>query len=177
MLTPGSKCLDEILLLKSEKRQVEKLATHLLLTELLGHEFQIYYSSSGKPNLVGGSFHISISHTAGYVAVVLSNTPVGVDIQLIEPRIEGLKRRFVSSDEYIDPVNPIVHLSLHWSAKEAMFKWLDTADVDFKNHLHVKPFPLSEQGFFNVFETKTSFEQDMKGYYEVDTDFVLVLIW
>ena len=37
--------------------------------------------SNGKPYLVNSNLHVSISHSGEYLAIALSPTPVGVDIQ------------------------------------------------------------------------------------------------
>ena len=53
-------------------RKLEWLAVRVLLYTMLGEEKEIHYYSNGGPYLADGSFSISISHTKGYVAVLLS---------------------------------------------------------------------------------------------------------
>lgn len=55
----------------ANSRKLERLAVRVLLYEMLGEEKEIGYRSSGKPYLADGSASISISHTKGYVAVLL----------------------------------------------------------------------------------------------------------
>lgn len=75
---------EELSQLKSEARQLEYLAVRVLLRAVCGEEKHISHYSSGKPFLTDGSFHITISHTRGYVAVGLHATyEVGVDIEYI----------------------------------------------------------------------------------------------
>ena len=167
--------LNELEGVHSEKRKREKLATHCLLKELCGDSFCLEYLPSGKPQLVESDDYVSISHSADYVAVALSKLPVGVDIQQKDGRVLSLKRRFVSADEYVDPRNEVTHLLLHWSAKEALFKWLGLSEISLTEQLHVKPFALAETGFFEMCETKTENQHVVQAYYEVETDFVLVV--
>ena len=54
------------------QRRHEWLSVRLLLRTLLGADKEIAYLPSGKPYLADGSFHISISHTRGYVKAAVS---------------------------------------------------------------------------------------------------------
>ena len=64
----------------SEHRRCERLAVRLLL-ERLGVDAAIEYLPSGKPVLRGDSRCISISHTKGWAAAAVADTPVGLDIE------------------------------------------------------------------------------------------------
>lgn len=176
LATPDKAFLSELEKIISEKRKKEKLATRCLLLELLPDGFQLEYLLSGKPQLVEGKYHLSISHTGDFVAVALSELPIGIDIQQWDRRVEKVKSRFVSESEYIEPELEFPHLMIHWSAKEAMFKWLGKEEVNWTEHLFVKPFSPKEKGDFEVFETKTDAQMTAKAYYEVTDDFVLVLV-
>lgn len=169
--------LDEILNIKSQTRILEMLAVRVLLKELLGEEKKIYYLPSGKPLLEDHSYHISISHTKGYVTVALNKSSlVGLDIEYISDKILRVKDRVISVGEYIDSENEVLHLLLHWSAKEAMFKFLDTESVDFREHLFVEKFSFAKEGVFSARELRTSFKHVFKAHYKVDEDFVLVCL-
>ena len=91
---------EELSQLKSEARQLEYLAVRVLLRAVCGEEKHISHYSSGKPFLTDGSFHITISHTRGYVAVGLHATyEVGVDIEYISDRVRKVAGRFMYPDE------------------------------------------------------------------------------
>ena len=63
-------------------RQAEKDGVYCVLTEMLGYEPLIEHNEDGKPMIEG--YHISISHTLGYVAVILSRDyELGVDIEYV----------------------------------------------------------------------------------------------
>ncbi len=176
LVNPDATFVAEIQNLRSEKRKIEKLATCTLMREFGLDYSQLTYLPSGKPKLIGSRFHISISHTAGYVSIALSETAIGIDIQSIDTRVENLRSRFVANDEFIDPDLEITHLMLHWSAKEAMFKWIDKEEVMFTKHLHVKPFSPLDKGSFQVIETRTDLKMAGTAYYEVEDHFVFVLV-
>ena len=81
-------CEQELLQFASERRKIEWLSVRVLLYFMLKEDKQIGYSSEGKPFLTDDSFFISISHTKGYVAVILNpKTPVGIDIEQYGKRV------------------------------------------------------------------------------------------
>jgi 4'-phosphopantetheinyl transferase EntD len=127
----------------SEHRRREWLAVRVLLKQTLGEEKEIRYTALGKPYLADNSYFISISHTKGYVAIAVNKEhPVGVDIEYRSPRVEKIRSRFMSAEEenHLSTTNPSLHLLLHWSAKETLYKILEDIHVDFQAHLHIEPF-------------------------------------
>lgn len=176
LANPSNEFLSEMHLMRSQKRKIEKLATCCLMQAIGADYSQLVYLPSGKPELKRSKLHVSISHTADFVTVVLSESSVGIDIEAIDARIVNLRSRFVASDEFIDQGLEIIHLMLHWSAKEAMFKWIDREGVQFTKHLHVSPFQPGANGYFDVHETKTDSQMTANAYYEVEESFVLVLV-
>lgn len=169
--------LDSILSMKSDIRILEMLAGRVLLKELLADEKQICYTPSGKPYLEDGSFHISVSHTQKYVGVAVDSVnPLGLDLEQIGDKIKRVRSRVISDREYINPDNEVIHLLLHWSAKEAMFKHLDEEGVNFLHHLFVEPFTPEHSGYFSASEARTDKKFDFDAYYEVNEEFVLVCV-
>lgn len=163
--------------IRSESRVLEVLTARILLKELLGEEKEVYYSSSGKPILTDNSFHISVSHTRGYVAVAINKDRlIGLDIEQISDKIFRVESRLMSESEYIDENNRLIHLLLHWSAKEAMFKFLDVEGVDFRRHLFIDRFIPREKGIFPTAESRTETHYQFDAYYRVEPDFVMVCL-
>lgn len=156
-------------------RQQEWLSVRMLLYCLLNEHKDIGYLLSGKPFLEDGSFHISISHTKGYVAVILGNTPVGIDIEQYGQRVHKVAHKFMRDDEVAAPYqeDDTWSLLLHWSAKEVMFKCMDTAEVDFRKHLHIAPFSPQKQGIFHAKEYRTEQQRSFQIHYLLKPDFVL----
>lgn len=169
--------LDEILSMKSQSRILEMLAVRVLLKTLLNEEKKIGYLPSGKPYLIDHSYNISISHTRGYVTVALDRYHlIGLDIEHVSEKILKVKDRLLSEGEYIHQEDELVHLLLHWSAKEAMFKFLDAEGVDFKYHLFVDAFIPEDRGMFTASETRTNEMHRFDAYYWVRENFVLVCL-
>ena len=168
--------------ISSESRKREWLTVRVLLKEMLGEEKEILYTSTGKPYLSDNSYQISISHTKGFVAVALHpEMKVGIDIEHISPRIHKIRSRFMNEKEEanLDKEHEEVHLLLHWSAKESMFKILDEQDIDFKKCLHVNPFNpvLNELSSFSAYKIKPEKRQDFSGYYLVTDNYVLTITY
>lgn len=136
----------------SPKRFLEKLAVRALLSEMLRYMGQencgrILYHDDGSPYMDNGLF-VSISHTDGYAAVILSrDNKVGVDIEVRSPRALKLVPRFESEGgSYVDSDSA----TLCWSAKESVFKRLGSKVSDFRETLHIPPFFPSESGSLSV---------------------------
>lgn len=115
---------------------------------------EIRIADTRKPFLADEKYHFSISHCAQYAAAIVSRRRrVGVDIELITPRIEMVAKKFLTEDEshYFNEeyaqfleqwgLRGRVHqefLTLIWSAKEAIFKWYGLGEVDFKQHMRLE---------------------------------------
>jgi phosphopantetheinyl transferase len=161
----------------SNRRALELLSTRIMLLELLGKVTVISNQEDGKPYLDDKSYHISISHTKGYVAILLHKSCyVGIDIETISNRIENIADRFVSDKEYINTEKKITHLLLHWSAKECLYKILNEQGVDFKQQLHVIPFEPALTGTIKACESKTPNKQTFTLNYEVHPSYVLTWV-
>ena len=165
----------------SEHRRCEWLSVRILLKKLIGKEKEIRYHSSGKPYLADQSYYISISHTKGYVAVILcKEKEVAIDIEQISPRVEKIKERFICEEEErnLSKENELLHLLLHWSAKESLFKILDEENIEFKTQLHINPFEpeVNALAEFTAYETRTEAQQAFTVNYMVTEDYVLTAI-
>lgn len=167
---------EELLHFTSPHRQREWLSVRVLLHALLGAK-QISYYPSGKPYLADYSASISISHTRGYVAVILGELgrEVGIDIEQYGERIHKVAHKYMRADEIASPYQGIDtwSLLLHWSAKEVLFKCLNESEVDFREHLRVLPFHIAERGVMEAEEYRTSRQQKFTIHYLLSSDFVL----
>lgn len=169
--------LDNFIHIKSESRILEILAVRVLIKELVGEEKKIEYLPSGRPFLADQSYHIGISHTRKYVSIVLNQYyPVALDMEQISDKVRRVRSRLVSEAEYIDEQQDIIHLLLHWSTKEAIFKYIDMEAVDFRKHLLVEHFSPQSFGLFTARESRTDNVHQFSVYYWLMEDFVLVYI-
>lgn len=57
------------------------------------------YESKGKPYISHVSWHYNLSHSGDYVALAISDAPVGIDIQEKRPYTDSLVKRFFSEAE------------------------------------------------------------------------------
>ena len=170
---------------KAPHRRLEWLSVRLLLLTLLHREESdeplIGYSPSGAPYLLDGSKAISISHTKGYVAVMLTPPAQkpGLDIEQWGDRVCKVAPRFLREDE-VTPIyhdSPVAALLVHWSAKEALYKALDEQEaVDFKAHLRLFPFAMATEGEMEAQEYRSQAQRRYRMAYRLYPDFVLTWV-
>lgn len=161
----------------SRKRQLEWLSTRVVLQILTNDNKTVKHTSQGQPYLSDNSYQISISHSKDYAVVLLhKHKRVGVDIENISNRVLRIEDRFVSEDEYIDSNNRVLHLILHWCAKETLYKVMDSTEIIFKEHLRISPFEIDEKGIIEASELFTSKKERFAIYYEVHKEFVLTWV-
>lgn len=143
--------LDIISSLNNGKRLLHWLSTRLLLRKMLNTSEYIdcQFDEDGKPYLVNLDYHISLSHSYDYAAVMISkNHAVGVDIELIKHKIKTIKHKFLSDVELAQKQmgDNIDGLYVAWCAKEAIYKWHGKKGLEFKQHIHIRPFKLKNKG-------------------------------
>lgn len=162
--------------IQSESRLKEKVAVRVLLKNLTGSEKPIHYQDNGKPYFNDRLTHISISHTKNYAAVVLSETQdIGIDIEYISDRVKRIQSKFIGEAEYIDTENEIIHLLLHWSAKESIYKVLDREGIDLKKDLIIDKFAPDTNGLFYAHEKYTKVNMRFTIQYFTTKEYVLTL--
>lgn len=156
---PESFFLEKVPLKKDVSHPFKRLQ-HLAGRYLLVHLFpdlpveEIRIADTRQPFLAGNTYHFSISHCGNYAAaIVSSNSRVGVDIELITPRIERLAPKFLDEEEVHFFNEDYAHfleqwgmrgrvfqefLTLIWNAKEAIFKWYGRGELDFRRHMKLE---------------------------------------
>jgi len=88
----------------------------------------LQYNEYGKPILVGDtSVQFNISHSGEWVVGALSNYPVGIDVEKLDPIDLGIARRFLVKsefDELCSIAGPEVLYSFYdlWTVKESYIK-------------------------------------------------------
>jgi 4'-phosphopantetheinyl transferase len=147
--------LDLISTLNNGKRLLHWLSTRVLLRTMLNTSEYIdcRMDEHGKPYLPNLGYHISLSHSYDYAAVIIGKTkPVGVDIELIKHKIKSIRHKFLSDSELAQKQigDNIEGLYVCWCAKEAIYKWNGRKGLEFKQDIHIKPFKLKGQGSLNA---------------------------
>ncbi|MEG1546114.1 MAG: 4'-phosphopantetheinyl transferase superfamily protein [Bacteroides sp.] len=163
----------------SDKRRQEWLSVRILLSVLCGEEKEITYLPNGKPYLVDDSYHISISHTRGYVAVILHPTEeVGIDIEQHSNRVGKVRSKFMqpSEENQLVKANEICHLLLHWSAKETIYKLLGNEEVELLRDIHIEAFVPEKEGSFIAKSTQKTRAKQHIVHYQVYSDFVMTYV-
>lgn len=140
------------------KRKLEWMSVRVMLNHLTGRDNKILYNGNRKPYLAKEDYHISISHSDIYAAVLLGiDKHVGIDIEKIQNKIEPIAHKFLTAEELeqIDPEQKLYHLYLHWCAKEALYKICDRKQLSFRGNISIEPFQPGERGkLFGKVETQ-----------------------
>lgn len=138
----------------------ESYALRLLLQKALfalgifPDTLRLCFTDQGKPYFMGSSLFLSLSHSQSYVAVALSDTPCGVDVEdetaVRDPH--RLAKRFLTEDaaaEVEKASNPALAFLSAFTRIEATVKQKDGITLPFaKQHLspvyHSTELPLEE---------------------------------
>ena len=118
--------------MKNQTAKEESLSALLALktiTESLNDTFDmtVLRESNGKPYFANSSMKFSLSHSCGLSVAVLSDTPIGIDIEHIDKsrKIYSLADKYFSAEE-IDLLNkslsPYEDFYRIWTKKEAVSK-------------------------------------------------------
>jgi 4'-phosphopantetheinyl transferase len=155
-------------------KRIEFLSVRVLGIQMDIDPQKITYQSSGKPFLNGQDTNISISHTKGYAAILLSDlVNIGTDIECKSDRILKVRKKFMGheEEENLPKEKELISLLLHWSAKESLFKAIPDEEIDFIKELRITDFTSpADQGSFHAkaLRSEMSFQVD----YRVEKDFV-----
>lgn len=118
-------------------RESERHAVRSLLAELLQSEdYILEHNADGKPLLTFAQspLQVSISHTKGYAAVLLSPTSVlGIDIERKSPRVKRVAERFLRDDELesLHSNTSVAEYLSFWCCKEALYKMFSEDHLGF----------------------------------------------
>lgn len=161
---------------KNDGRKLEFLAIRALMYEmlrvngaskgLLSHAGDFTHNGQGKPLFRG--YHVSISHTKGYAALILSKkSEVAVDIEYMSDRVERIASKFLRKDERADSLDSKL---VHWCAKETVFKLFSEENLLFED-MRVKPFDTMVDWACDVENLKSG--KTARVDFELAMDFVL----
>lgn len=137
-----------------EKRTVRSL---LALVAQTGQDYTLGYRESGAPYLVYHTdLSLSISHTEGAVAVLLSKggSAVGIDIEQRGDKVERVLDRFLVPEELLalqrEPEDRLLG-HLLWSSKEAAFKRFNPKSGSLKSFRLLTPLSFAlDKGYWDM---------------------------
>lgn len=160
------------------KRHLHWLGTRVLLRKMLKTEEYIdcRVDEHGKPYLVDLSYHISLSHSFDYAAVMISKTrPVGIDIEQVKEKVERIAHKFMQPDEmaFITDQHKIQQLYVCWCAKEAVYKCYGQKEVSFADNILLKPFNFDKSGCVNAHLNKGAVSLDYRVDYLQYEDYMI----
>lgn len=152
------------------QRLREKLTEYALLSELTHDDgLVINHDSDGAPQVEG--FHVSISHTKGWAAMILSrHHRNGIDMEYVSYRVNKILPRFMRNDETQDTLYGIL---ITWCAKEAAYKYYHEQHLGLLE-MRLPPFTLRDTGVACLENLRQG--ERVTVNYEANDDFVLTYI-
>lgn len=163
--------------LNKGKRTLHWLATRVLLRHMLDTTGFIDCPSdeNGKPYLANFPQRISLTHSFDYAAVMMSNNgEVGIDLELVKPKILRIADKFMKPDELGAIGNQhIEKLYACWCAKEAVYKLQGNKGVSFKDNMTIRPFDFQNQGVLVLELDAPNRTEQFKVYYEKFQEYML----
>ncbi|MDC0249488.1 4'-phosphopantetheinyl transferase superfamily protein [Flavobacteriales bacterium] len=126
----------------TEKRKKEWLSIRILLKKISPNT-TLSYNKYGSPKLDNENY-ISISHSQGLIAIIISKQQVGLDIEEISEKALRVAAKFISKNNLKALTNE--KATLIWCCKEAIYKWNQKGGVDFIADIKLHPFKNMKKG-------------------------------
>lgn len=146
-ITLTDHCQNRLDSMKSQLHQRGFMSIRHLLAEAGYTDFDLYYNTAGKPHLYDGK-HISITHSYIFTAIIISDQPVGIDIEKQRDKILRIAQKFTPIEEYYTLTSSdarIRKLTIVWGAKESLYKLYEQEGLSFLKHIHVTEFSFEDE--------------------------------
>ena len=118
-----------------ENRKREFIGVRQIRNQLCPNE-PIINESNGKPKFLSSTLHLSVSHSKESVCMGISKSPIGLDIEGIDPRILRVKEKFVNQKEMaLYSIESQEDLTILWTIKESVYKLCNIKGLSFKNDI------------------------------------------
>lgn len=146
-VTLTNHCQNRLDSMKSQLHQRGFMSIRHLLAEAGYTDFDLYYNTAGKPHLYDGK-HISITHSYIFTAIIISDQPVGIDIEKQRDKILRIAQKFTPIEEYYTLTSSdarIRKLTIVWGAKESLYKLYEQEGLSFLKHIHVTEFSFEDE--------------------------------
>lgn len=128
--------------ISNKKRKKESLSVRILLHKLLPKS-TLSYNNYNAPEIDDKQF-ISISHSDDFLAIMLSSQRIGIDIEKISGKALQVSSKFILNNKHDELSKE--KATLIWCCKEAIFKWYQKGNIDFKNDISLEKFHIKEKG-------------------------------
>lgn len=140
-------CSDRVAGMRSELHKRGFLSVRKLLAEVGYTDFDLYYGEDGKPHLNDGK-NISITHSYGFSAIIVSNQNIGIDMEIRREKVIKIADKFMENEfSYLDPSHLedyVRRLIVIWGVKEALYKMFSRKNLSFKQNIDVHPFVMED---------------------------------
>lgn len=139
--------LNRLANMKSVLHQRGFMSVRHLLAHAGYTDHDLYYNKAGKPHLHDGK-HISITHSYIFSAIIVSDQPVGIDIEMQRDKILRIARKFTQLEEYLTLNSTearVRKLTIVWGAKESIYKLYAQEGLSFLKHIDVTDFYFETQ--------------------------------
>lgn len=144
-LTPH--CQQRVDSMKSDLHRRGFMSIRHLMAEAGYVDQDLYYDDFGKPHLKNGKF-ISITHSFEFTGIIVSEHPIGIDIEKQRDKILKIARKFTPLEEYHTLANEeaiVRKLTIVWGAKEGIYKLLSVPGLLFLHHINVTDFNFEDK--------------------------------
>lgn len=163
-------CQNRLQGMKSELHQRGFMSIRHLLAEAGYTDFDLYYNKNGKPHLHDGK-HISITHSYTFTAIIVSDQPVGIDIEKQRDKILRIAHKFTPIEEYNTLANHealVSKLTVVWGAKESLYKIYGKKKLRFLHHIYIKDFSFIDTKTTGVIKYKGHVSTHSIHFFEFD---------
>lgn len=148
--------------------------------KVLNLDYDVLYNEKGKPYLPTSN-ELSITHSYEYVAVGISNLPLGIDIEKSRPKkILNIKEKFVREDEFSwlkkYPDQLVDYLHILWGLKEGLYKLNGGNLWNFLHHYRIEEFSLDENQVIPCWISDEKSSRIYYGHFQKIDDFYLTWV-
>ena len=168
--------------IQNEERKIQHLAVRLLFSLMKpeANMKDLVMADNGKPYLKGVPFHFSFSHCKGYAACAVSDHfPIGIDIEIIHPRIAKVAHKFLNDAEKamlanLNEEDALKQLAFFWAAKEAMYKKHEQLGIDFSRDFNILGLTNLDRGLVSAEITHKGIISSVQLDYHFGQDYICV---
>ncbi|MDN3595612.1 4'-phosphopantetheinyl transferase family protein [Zunongwangia endophytica] len=132
--------------MKSEIHRRGFMSIRHLMAEAGYVDQDLWYDDLGKPHLSDNKY-ISITHSFNFTGIIVSDQPVGIDIEKQRDKILKIANKFTPLKEYHTLPNEeaiMRKLTIVWGAKESIYKVHAQPGLGFLQHIYIKDFDFEE---------------------------------
>ena len=127
----------------TEARRREALMWRMMVRRELHVDAQIVYDENGAPQVVNREEYIGVSHSADFVAVVISPSRCAVDIERLDRNFERVAPRYMRPEERTLSADERL-AAVVWCAKETLYKFSGRRALDFLTDIKILAVNLEE---------------------------------